>query len=210
VLTNELRCKHCGEDLRLYASSRDLPVALYNRARQLWDAGDLPGAAAWLEVALQLRTDLAEAHWLLGAIAARRGDLPEARSRLGLAVEFGAELDPCWLEATEGVIDESAATTEIEAAPGPETEDAPVEIDPPIPDEASTAIKVSSSVPADDSPAPPSEEPPPAIDAPAADDLVPAAAGPPVTVPVPPGPHSGKSTARRILEKLVPKSSGGK
>lgn len=97
VLDERLRCRHCGEDLRLYAALRDLPVSLYNEARRLWETSELDAAAAWLHAALELREDFPEAHWLLAAVEARLGRPESARNRLARARELGAEVDPDWI-----------------------------------------------------------------------------------------------------------------
>jgi tetratricopeptide (TPR) repeat protein len=97
VLDEGLRCRHCGEDLRLFAALRDLPVTLYNEARRLWEMSELSEAAAWLHAALELREDFAEAHWLLAAVEARLGRPEPARSRLVRAHELGADVDPEWI-----------------------------------------------------------------------------------------------------------------
>jgi tetratricopeptide (TPR) repeat protein len=97
VLDEHLRCRHCGEDLRLYAALRDLPVTFYNEARRLWEASELWAAEAWLHAALELREDFAEAHWLLAAVEDGLGRPETARSRLARARDLGADVDPEWI-----------------------------------------------------------------------------------------------------------------
>jgi tetratricopeptide (TPR) repeat protein len=94
VLGEDLVCRHCGGDLRLYAALRDLPVAFYNQARKLWDESGFEEARGWLEASLTLRPDLREAHWLLGVVEATLGSLDTARHHLGRARELGAEIAP--------------------------------------------------------------------------------------------------------------------
>jgi tetratricopeptide (TPR) repeat protein len=93
TLTPDLGCRRCGGDLRLYAALRDLPVLRYNRARRLWDEGELDAAASWLRAALELREELAEAHHLLAAVEIRRGRSDEAGKHLRRAHELGAEVE---------------------------------------------------------------------------------------------------------------------
>lgn len=94
ALSDDLRCRHCGGDLRLYAALRDLPTILYNRARALWDDSAFEEAYGWLEAALILRPDLREAHWLLGVVETVLGRRVSARRHLDRARELGAEIDP--------------------------------------------------------------------------------------------------------------------
>ncbi len=93
-LANDLSCRRCGGDLRLYAALRDLPVAYYNEGRKAWDEDDLEAASGWLRAALIIRGELAEAHWLLGLIKARQNRPEQARRHLGRARELGARVDP--------------------------------------------------------------------------------------------------------------------
>ncbi len=99
ALDDDLRCRHCGRDLRLYAALRDLPAVLYNEGRRLWDRSRLSEARGWLAAALLLRPDLREAHWLLGAVEARLGDRAAACRHLQRARELGAAIDPETLAA---------------------------------------------------------------------------------------------------------------
>jgi hypothetical protein len=94
VVGEDLRCRHCGGDLRLYAGLRDLPAAFYNQARRAWDVAAFAEARGWLGAALALRPDLREAHWLLGAVEAALGCPKTARLHLARARELGAEIDP--------------------------------------------------------------------------------------------------------------------
>ncbi len=98
VLEGAGSCRHCGGDLRLYAALCDLPAALYNQARRLWDEGQPAAAAGWLQAALALRDDLAEAHWLLGAVEDRLGRPQSAHRHLARAQELGAPADPAWVD----------------------------------------------------------------------------------------------------------------
>ena len=99
ALSDDHKCDACGEDLSLYAALRDLPVTFYNEARLLWDAAELDEAVMLLHAALSLQPDRAEAHWLLGAIKIRQGELARARYHLIRARELGAEVDPDWATA---------------------------------------------------------------------------------------------------------------
>lgn len=94
ALGDDLRCRHCGGDLRLYAALHGLPTAFYNQARTLWDRAAFEEARGWLTAALTLRPDLLEAHWLLGAAEATLGRAEPARHHLQRARELGAEIDP--------------------------------------------------------------------------------------------------------------------
>jgi hypothetical protein len=94
ALGEDLRCRHCGGDLRLYAALHGLPTAFYNQARKLWDQAAFEEARGWLAAALALRPDLREAHWLLGAVEATLGHVEPARHHLQRARELGAEIDP--------------------------------------------------------------------------------------------------------------------
>ncbi|HWP43454.1 MAG TPA: hypothetical protein VNO14_09490 [Blastocatellia bacterium] len=87
-----MECNRCGGDLRFYVAVRDLPLSYYNEARRLWDRSELEEAAAWLHAAIKLRPGLAEAHWLLGAIEAKRGRPETARRCLQKAQELGAKI----------------------------------------------------------------------------------------------------------------------
>ena len=87
----------CGGDLAAWVAACDLPIWLYNRSRRLWEDGCLPAAAAGLGIVLELRPELAEAHWLLAAIAARQGEPDRARFHLARAEELGAPVDLEWL-----------------------------------------------------------------------------------------------------------------
>ncbi len=93
-LADDLSCRRCGGDLRLYATLRDLPVVYYNQGRKAWDEDDLEAAARWLHAALAIRGELAEAHWILGLIEARHNRPEEAWRRLDRARELGARVDP--------------------------------------------------------------------------------------------------------------------
>jgi hypothetical protein len=86
-------CRHCGGDLRLYAALRDLPAVFFNRARARWEDGGFVEARGWLQASLALRSDLKEAHWLLGAVEAALGRPGPARRHLGMARLLGAEID---------------------------------------------------------------------------------------------------------------------
>lgn len=97
IIASDLTCKRCGEDLAAYAAARDLPIALYNAGRRMWEESKLEAAAGWLHAALELRPDFPEAHWLLGAVEASRGELEHARSHLSQARQLGADVDPEWL-----------------------------------------------------------------------------------------------------------------
>lgn len=91
-------CKRCGAELTLYAQLRELPIALYNAGRRLWDRGRLEEASGRLHAALALRPELAEAHWLLAAIAAARGTPQLAVGHLRQAQQLGAAVDATWFE----------------------------------------------------------------------------------------------------------------
>jgi tetratricopeptide (TPR) repeat protein len=94
ALGEDLHCRHCGGDLRLYAALQGLPIVFYNRARTLWDQASFEEARGWLAAALALRPDLREAHWLLGAVEATLGREEPALRHLRRARELGAEIDP--------------------------------------------------------------------------------------------------------------------
>ena len=97
VLTEDLTCNRCGEDLRLYVTARDIPVTFYNKARCLWNTADWDNAELWLQMALSMRFDFAEAHWLLGAVAIKRQRPEQARYHLLRARELGVKISPDWL-----------------------------------------------------------------------------------------------------------------
>jgi hypothetical protein len=82
---------------------RDLPVVFYNEARRLWDSADYDTAATWLQAALKLRADFAEAHWLLGVVEATQGRLKNAKYHLSYAQDLGADVDPDWVPTTAAV-----------------------------------------------------------------------------------------------------------
>lgn len=97
ILQDDFTCKRCGEDFRLYAAVRGLPVMSYNEARRLWDLSRPEEAARWLGLALRLKADFAEAHWLLGVVEAQQGRPERARQHLRRAQELGARADPEWI-----------------------------------------------------------------------------------------------------------------
>lgn len=97
ILTDELRCKRCGQDLNVYGAVRELPVLLYNTAHRLFHEGALEEATSRLGAALALCPDLGEAHWLLAAIALERGEVELARDRLEHAHHAGAGVDLAWI-----------------------------------------------------------------------------------------------------------------
>lgn len=94
ALGEDLHCRHCGGDLRLYAALQGLPTVFYNQARTLWHQAAFEEARGWLAAALALRPDLREAHWLLGAVEATLGRAEPAQRHLRRARELGAEIDP--------------------------------------------------------------------------------------------------------------------
>jgi hypothetical protein len=86
-------CERCDGDLRVYAALHDLSVTLYNEARRVWDLGDMDQAESLSRGALRVRESFREAHWLLGAIALRRGGTDDALLHLTRARQLGAPID---------------------------------------------------------------------------------------------------------------------
>jgi hypothetical protein len=86
-------CERCDGDLRVYAALHDLSVTLYNEARRVWDLGDMDQAESLSRGALRVRESFREVHWLLGAIALRRGGTDDALLHLTRARQLGAPID---------------------------------------------------------------------------------------------------------------------
>jgi len=103
VLGVTAACERCANDLTAYASLQDMPVMFYNRARHLWDAGDLAGAVSWLQAALYLRRSFPEAYWLWAAIELRKGNLDRGRHYLTIAKQLRAPVDVKWLDSPASV-----------------------------------------------------------------------------------------------------------
>jgi tetratricopeptide (TPR) repeat protein len=85
-------CQSCGNDLSLYAGVLDVAARFYNEGLRQFELGDHDQALSCLRSALQIRQDLAEAHWLVGFIEFKQGRIQSAREALGRAQSHGAAI----------------------------------------------------------------------------------------------------------------------
>jgi hypothetical protein len=103
VIGSNAACERRGNDLRVYAALEQMPLAFYNRARRLWDAGDLRGRLpGYRPRCISVGRSLPEAYWLLAAIESKKGNLDRGRHYLTVAKQLRAPADPEWLDSPPG------------------------------------------------------------------------------------------------------------